>query len=336
MVPVVRTLQQVRPDCRLTWIIGRREAELVDDLPGIEFIRFDKQDGLRSYRKLARELKGRRFDVLFHMQNSWRANSVSLALRAAVRIGFARGDTHDAQWLFTNHRIPPLGHVHVMESFFAFLRELGIAETSLTWDLPIPATALEQARQWIPDGVPALVVSPCAAPRFRNFRDWPADRYATVCRYAADRYGLKIIITGGASKQEAHYSEIIRHHVPQAIDLTGKTRLKDLLALLTRARGLLCPDSGPAHMGTAAGIPVIGLFASTNPDRARPYRSRTWCVNRYPDALERFLRRHVDEVPWGTRVRDPGAMDLVTVGDVMERLDRLMAGPARSSEVPMT
>ena len=335
MVPVIRTLQRARPEYRITWIIGQREAELVDDLPGIEFIRFNKQGGLGSYHTLARALGGRRFDTLLHMQNSWRANSISLALRAVTRIGFSRGDTHDAQWLFTNRKIPPLGHVHVMESFFAFLKAMGIDETCLEWNLPIPPNAQEKARRWIPDGAPALGISPGAAPRFRNFRDWPATHYAAVCRYAAERHGLRIVITGGASPRESYYSRMIRQSTPHAIDLTGKTGLKDLLALLARAQALLCPDSGPAHMGTAVGIPVIGLFASTNPDRARPYWSESWCINRYPDALEHFLRRHVDEVPWGTRVRHPGAMELVTVQDVTEKLDQLMTGSTHFASTQM-
>lgn len=329
MVPVIRTLQHARPECRITWIIGQREAALVDDLPGIEFIHFDKQGGLRSYRTLVRGLRDRRFDILLHMQNSWRANSLSLALRAETRIGFSRRDTRDAQWVFTNRKIPPLGRVHVMESFFSFLKEIGIDETFLEWNLPIPPDALAKARQWIPDGVPTLVVSPCATPRFRNFRDWSASHYAAVCRYASDRHGLRIVITGGATPRESRYSQMIRAHTPQAIDLTGKTNLKDLLALLSRAWALLCPDSGPAHLGTAVGVPVIGLFASTNPERARPYWSGSWCVNRYPDAIEHFLRKHVEEVPWGTRVRHPGAMELVTVQDVIEKIDQLMVAPVQ-------
>ena len=60
------------------------------------------------------------------------------------------------------------------------------------------------------------------------------------------------------------------------------------MALLGRATALISPDSGPVHMGTAAGIPVIGLYATTNPDRAGPYLSQRWRVNRYPDALQKF------------------------------------------------
>ena len=50
-----------------------------------------------------------------------------------------------------------------------------------------------------------------------------------------------------------------------------KDTLPQLLALMARATALLSPDSGPAHMATMVGLPVIGLYAATNPERSGPY-----------------------------------------------------------------
>jgi|GEM_PF-4085020 len=77
MLPIVHTLQRHWPQTRLTWIVGRTEAALVGDLPGVEFITFDKQAGLRAYLDLYHRLAGRRFDALLLMQvacaPTWRA-----------------------------------------------------------------------------------------------------------------------------------------------------------------------------------------------------------------------------------------------------------------------
>ena len=73
-LPVVRTLQAAWPETRITWIIGRLEASLVGDIPGIEFITFDKSKGLGAYTALRRTLRGRRFGLLLHMQMSLRAS----------------------------------------------------------------------------------------------------------------------------------------------------------------------------------------------------------------------------------------------------------------------
>src|SRR5687768_9822152 len=79
-LPIVRTIQRAWPRTTLTWIIGQLEHGLVHDIPGIEFIVFDKSDGLRAYTDLRRRLHGRRFDVLLHMQVALRASLASLCV----------------------------------------------------------------------------------------------------------------------------------------------------------------------------------------------------------------------------------------------------------------
>ena len=76
-------------------------------------------------------------------------------------------------------------------------------------------------------------------------------------------------------------------------------------------------------MATAVGTLVIGLYASSNPDRTGPYVARELTVNRYPDALERYLGKSVNQVRWGRRVRHPDAMRLIEVADVTAKVDRV-------------
>lgn len=326
-LPVVRTLQAAWPESRFTWIIGKLEAGLVGDIPGIEFIIFDKAQGRAAYLELRRRLAGRRFDLLLHMQMSLRASVASLlAIRADDKLGFDRERAHDWQWLFTDRRIPHRDRQHVMDSLFGFAEACGIDGRVLRWDIPIPAAADAFARAQIPDGTRALVISPCANARFRNFRNWRAERYAAVADHAIQRHGMRVVLSGGPSAVEREMGDQIRAAMrTEPLDLIGKTNLKQLLALLRRATVLISPDSGPIHMGTASGIPVIGLYATTNPDRAGPYLSQRWRVDRYPDAMQKFNQQDAATAPWGTRVRDPAAMDLVTVQDVIDKLDAVMA-----------
>jgi heptosyltransferase I len=107
----------------------------------------------------------------------------------------------------------------------------------------------------------------------------------------------------------------------------GATTLKELFALIARAAVVVCPDSGPAHMATAAATPVIGLYATSNPDRTGPYLSRHLVVNAYPEAVQREFGKPVDTIAWGRRVRDPAAMELIRAQDVEARLDEVLGGP---------
>jgi len=326
-LPVVRTLQTAWPETRFTWIIGRLEASLLGDIPGIEFIIFDKSKGLGAYRELRRNLHARRFDLLLHMQMSLRSSLASLcAVRAPLKLGFDRQRAHDWQWLFTNQQIAFKPSQHVMDSLFGFAEACGVMQRVLRWDIPVPAEAQTFARKQIPDGTSALIISPCANARFRNFRNWRAERYAAVADHAAEKLGMRVLLSGGPSAVEREYGvriEAATRHRP--INLIGQTDLKQLLALLQRATVLISPDSGPVHIATAAGTPVIGLYAATNPDRAGPYLSQRWRVNRYPEAMLKFNHMDAATAPWGTRVRDPAAMDLISVAEVSGKLDELMA-----------
>jgi heptosyltransferase I len=326
VVPVVRTLQDAWPATEITWIIGKLEHKLLGHLPGIEFIVFDKKAGRAAYGDLRRRMAGRRFDVLLHMQLALRASLAAALVPADVKVGFDRARARELQWLFTNAKIAPREREHVLDSLFGFAEALGLRERSMRWDIPLPESALDHARRVIPDGQPTLVISPCSSHALRN---WSPEGYATVADYAAARHGLRVLICGGRSELELQYGERIAALMREpCVNLVGKDTLLELLATLQRATVLISPDSGPAHMATAVGTPVIGLYAATNPARSGPYYSRQWCVDRYEAAALKFMGKPAAELPWTEKIEQPGVMDLITPADVIERLDALMAAGA--------
>ena len=247
-------------------------------------------------------------------------------ISARIRLGFDRSRARNGQWLFTNARIAAQPRQHVMDGLFGFAQALGVTDLTPRWDIPIPPQAEEFARRHIPEGRDMLIISPCSSNRLRNWRNWSAENYARVVDYAAERYGMGALITGGGSDLEREYGERIgslARHTP--VDLVGRTSLKQLLALLRRGRVLISPDSGPVHMATAVGTPVIGLYATSNPERTGPYYGRQWVVNRYPEAAREEFGRPVEQIRWGRRVRNPHAMQRISVGDVCRKLDDLLA-----------
>jgi heptosyltransferase I len=325
-VPAVRTLQTCWPETAITWIIGKTEAKLVGDLPGVEFIIFDKGAGWSAYANLYKQLRVRRFDWLLHMQASMRGNMVSQLIRARHRLGFDRARARDLQWLFTDYHIDAQPRQHVLEGLVSFAEKLTGKPRELVWNIPLSEADHAFAQSLIPDDKPTLIISPCTSQRFRNWRNWHVDRYVAVLNHAANRHRMRILLTGGNTRVEREYGEAITASVQHpVINLIGNTNLKQLLALISRATVLVSPDSGPAHMATTVGTPVIGLYATSNPQRTGPYLSQEWVANRYPDAVRAEFGRPVDELRWGQRVRDQKAMARITANDVTTKLDALMA-----------
>ncbi len=322
---VVRCLQDAWPDTRITWIIGKLEAGLVADIPGIEFIVYDKASGREGLLKIRQALHQRQFDVLLQMQASLRASRVARQIKADIKLGFDLARAQDFQWLFTTHRIARRDRQHVLDGLFGFAEAMGVSRGDLRWDIPLPDEARSFAAQQIPAGTQAMIISPMASAGARGARNWPPEHFAAVARHAQEQYGLKIILTGGPSDREKACGAAIEAALDTPVtNLIGRTNLKQLLALIARSRLLLGPDSGPGHMATAVNTPVISLFAGTNPDRAAPYLSRPWAVNKYPQALLADCGKTVNQVKWGRRVRNASAMQLITVSDVTSMLDRLI------------
>ena len=318
VVPLVRTLHAQWPRTRLTWLIGKLEHKLVGDLPGVEFIVFDKHAGRSGYRAVRETLAGRHFNTLLHMQVALRSNLLSLAVKSPLRIGYDRARSKDLHGFFINCRIPARSGDHVLDALGSFIEPLGLKQTEVRWDIPIPDAAREFASKHLPGDTPTLLVSPASSHRLRN---WRAERYAEVMDHAALSLGWRVVLCGGPSAFEREFGNTILGHMKtRPLDLIGKDTLKQLLALLERSTLALAPDSGPMHMANAVGTPVLGLHAASNPERSGPYSDRRWCVDRYDAAARKFRKKPAEALAWGTKLEYPGVMDLIGIDDVLERL----------------
>ena len=327
-VAALRAFQSAWPQTRFTWIIGKLEAKLMTAiLPEIEFITFDKSATLKELLRLRGTLSARRFDLLLDMQLSFRASLVASQICAPIKLGFDRGRARELQWWFTNARIAPATAEHVLDSFLGFARACGVDPAAPRWDIDLPADALEYARGIVTDERPTLLISPCSSHTARN---WSAARYAAVADYAANAHRMRVVLVGGRSAVESQMGLSIAAAARVAVvNQIGKDTLPQLLGLLSQSTVLLSPDSGPVHMATMVGLPVIGLYAATNPARVGPYYSRQWCVDKYDEAAQRYLGKPAAQIPWTTKIERSGVMDLIGVSEVTAKLDALMAARVR-------
>ena len=322
VVPLVRTLQRAWPQTTLTWIVGKLERKLVGDLPGVEFVTFDKSAGWAGMREVGAALRGRQFDALLHMQVALRSNLLSLGISAQRRIGYDPARAKDLHGLVINERIPARTGEHVLDAIGSFCEPLGLKQTDVRWDIPIPDDAHAWAAEQWPDGPPTLLVSPTSSHALRN---WQPQRYAAVMDHAANR-GWRVALIGGPSPGERNMADAVLaacRHIP--LDFTGKDTLKKLMAMFCRTQLLLTPDSGPMHMANSVGVKVLGLHAASNPARSGPYSDRRWCVDKYDDASRKYLGKPASEIPWGSKIEYPGVMDLIEIDDVIERFEAAAA-----------
>jgi heptosyltransferase I len=322
VVPLVRTLQQAWPQTSLTWIVGKLERKLVGDLPGVEFVTFDKGAGWAGIREVSATLRDRRFDALLQMQVALRSNILSLGIKARRRVGYDHARAKDLHGLVINERIPARSGEHVLDAIGSFCEPLGLKQTSVRWDIPIPDDAHAWVAEQLPGDQPTLLVSPTSSHSLRN---WLPERYAAAMDHAASRK-WRVVLIGGPSANEREMADAVlaacRH---RPLDLTGKDTLKKLMAMFCRTQLLLTPDSGPMHMANSVGMKVLGLHAASNPNRSGPYSDRRWCVDKYDAASRKYLGKPASEIPWGSKIERPGVMELIEVNDVIDRFEAAAA-----------
>ena len=322
VMPVLNAIKKQYPEADITWICGSVEYKLLSCIPDVHFIVFNKSEGIKAYWRASKQLRNKRFDLLLHMQVSARANLLSLVVKSRVKLGWDKNSSRDLHQLFINQSIEPGRQRHQVQGFLAFAKAIGIGSAAPVWDFPVPEQAYTFANKYVDGARKTLLISPCSSHKLRN---WMPERYAAVADHAIEKLGMQVILSGGPGEFERTFGEEIESAMlSNALNLIGQDTLQQSLALLEKVDVVIAPDTGPAHMANAMGTPVIGLYACTNPKRSGPYNSLDICINKFAEAAEKFLNKtDVNEVPWGTKIEKPGVMELITVEEVIGKLEQV-------------
>ncbi|WP_028389236.1 glycosyltransferase family 9 protein [Legionella fairfieldensis] len=314
-VPTIRTLQTYLPQATITWVISPPAYDMVAGMDGVEFIVINKPDSFRDYWCFKKQLKGKHFDVLLAAQASFRANLLYPFIRASRKIGYDKLRAKDGHSWFINEKIRP-GNDHTLDGFLKFAYTLGLQQCDLRWDLPISQADYEWAKKHLPSS-PVLIVNPAAS---KPERSWSVERYIQVIKEVQSRWQVNVVLTGGPGACDRNLANEILTQV-SCIDLVGKTKPKQLLALISRAQALLCPDTGPSHMATAVDTPVVALHAVTSSEVSGPYTFRHLAVDCYPEAVKTVLKKTQETNNWGTHAHGVETMNLVQVEAVLAKLE---------------
>lgn len=318
-LPLLRTLQKAFPRTRLYWIVSRPFHTIVEGLSGVELIVIDKPRGPLSYWRLWRQLRAYSFDWLLVPQASMRANLVMSVTRARRKIGFGALHSRDLQRWFVDEFVPAEPE-HLIDSFLRFATYVGAREHVLEWDLPLKPEEHAWARAQVANarGIKLAVVLAAS----KAERNWPVERYREALNRVAARWPLTVVLIGGPGEDERRLAGALRDGlVPTALDLVGKTSLRQLAALLGQVDALLAPDTGPLHIAQAMNKPVVGLYAVAPSKKTGPYLEPQWTVDVFAEAAATILGR--ERMGWRQRVHDERALRLITVDAVVGKMEKL-------------
>jgi lipopolysaccharide heptosyltransferase I len=270
-LPVLPRLRKLWPDAKLTWLITPACAALVQNHPFIdEVILFQRKRWGRGWYNPAalwdlggflHDLRQRNFDLVIDLQGLFRSAWVAGASGAPRRIGFA--NAREFAPLFYNELVDcSWEHDHAVDRYLKIASTLGCPNGPVEFVFAVGDQDRKYIEGLIPAETPFAVLMPGANWATKR---WPVERYAELAKVLKDRFGLESVTAGASADIK------LAKTVNAKFDVTGKTTLRQIVALLERAKLVIGNDTGPMHMAAAMGVPLVTPYGPTNPERTGPF-----------------------------------------------------------------
>jgi len=299
-LPALRIVRQKFPDASIC-IVARPYVADIYRNQGIcdELIPYDPRGthkGLRGRDQFALALRAQKFDVALLLQNAFDAAWLAWRAQIPQRIGYAR----DGRSLLLTKAIPvpKLGEIPAHEKFYylELLRRAGWLDSLPELDhiaLQVPEAQKRTAEDVLlaaGSRPSTLRLAIGAGASYGSAKCWPPDRFADVAnRFLCER-DADIILFGTPGELPVS-TAIVAGMTRKPVDLTGKTAIADLPALLSQCHLFLGNDSGAMHVAAAVGLPTIAVFGPTDPEGTSPVTTRFSIVQQKPYCSPCFLKR---------------------------------------------
>jgi heptosyltransferase-2 len=261
--PVIKALRQSYPHAFIAIMVSPYTREIVDANHYLdEVIAYDKDARHKNCLatiKFALNLRKQRFDAAIILHPTNRVHLIAYLAGIPKRIGYDR----KLGFLLTD-KIPhtkQFGERHELEYNLDLLKNLNIEAKDRELFIPLKAESERWAEDFIKSqgvkkGDKILIINPSAS---CPSKVWPPARFAEVADKLAQKYAFKVLVVSG-HKDLALAENVIENMSTLAISLAGKTSLSQLASILKRASLFISNDSGPVHIASAVGTPVISIF----------------------------------------------------------------------------
>lgn len=281
--PALRAIRENFPAARVTVLANALVAPLFAAHEAVdEVVVYDRKGvhgGLGGKLRLAKELRARDFDLAILLQNAVDAALIAWLARIPRRMGYR---TDGRGFLLTNG-VPvdaAVRQLHHVDYYLAMLARFGITVSGK--DLALCTTPDEDRavavllnEQGVGEGEFVLGINPGAS--FGSAKRWQPTRFAAVADRLAERWGARVVITGGPGETTIA-SEIEAAMGGRCVNMAGRTTVRSLMALIKRCNFFVTNDSGPMHVAAAFGVPLVAVFGSTDHRTTSPWSEQTLIV----------------------------------------------------------
>jgi predicted lipopolysaccharide heptosyltransferase III len=272
--PAIAALRENYRGAHITLAVSNECAELLPAISNVDHVLIAR----RNVRDVAMvsSVAGKRFDYCIDFTRNDRSAFLTLLSGARRRVASyrIREQSKTRARLYTDLVGVRVRDMHTIDYNLALLEPLGVAAASSAPRLDLPRMAREKAdrlrRDWKITR-PYVILHPGSA---RREKLWDPTRWAEVIDHFGQDNDFDLVLTSGPSADEQeHVAAITKSTRQKIIDLSGRTDLLTLAALIAQAQLLVTVDSAPVHFAAATHTPQVILFGPTNPFHWRPRES---------------------------------------------------------------
>lgn len=299
-LPAITALRAAHPDWYIGWAVepqwrgllaadgcevrgsGMPLVDRIHVVPAKQWARAPLSPGtLREIGRVRKELKAEHYDVCLDLQGAVRSALIGRTSHAPRMIGEEKPREPVAKWFF-GEKIPTRG-VHVIEQAVEVTNAVAGENLPLVQPL-LPSDARADA---LAAGLPQpfVLINPGAG---WGAKRWPVERYAVVAKALAEA-GYGVVVNAGPG--ETSLAEELRG-LSGGSAIVMQPTLIELIAIMRRASLAIAGDTGPLHLASALGKPVVGIFGPTDPARNGPFGGE-FRVLRHPES-KRDHTRHAE------------------------------------------
>ena len=294
--PALRGLRRLFPQASITLLVKPSVAGLFESHPAVDriFLYDDKgrHAGLAGKWRLAGDLRQQGFDLAVLFQNAFEAALLTALAGIRRRYGYAT----DGRSLLFSEPVAMHGRrtpVHQIEYYWNMLKPLGLTGHPSQPELFVsPDEERSIAERLNHRGITTAdhVIGINPGSTYGGAKRWLPDRFADsterLCRTLRDAGRRPAVVVIGAKGEEPLGREIASRLTAPSAMLSGATTIRELMAVIKRCAVLITNDTGPMHLASALGVPVVGIFGPTD------WRTTS------PSGVEHALLRHpVDCAP---------------------------------------
>lgn len=263
-LPAAVALKRSYPDCEIVWCVDKRFAGIVQLCRAVDQCVYWPRNR-HEQRDVLKTLGG--FDAAFDLQGLLKSGLIVGRCKADRKLGYHW--QREGSWLFSQKVRPDPTSLHVTDQYVDVVRAFGAQCDRAEFDLRPDEEDVAAVRSMLPAGGTLVV---CNAGAGWATKRWPAASFASLADslYAE---GHRVAFLGAPSDRPA-FEEVRAHGAANAIDLVGKTDVRQLVGLVSLASAHVGGDTGSTHIAAALGVPAIGLYSITRPERSCPYGQR--------------------------------------------------------------